>query len=350
MAVDDHGLEALKKSAEEVIPGDSSDYYHKVGLFDRETGSAPAISPSGAIETAELIRLIGGNFESGALLGHIWRQAAVGTGAVTSVNGEAVLSTGATANSSVQIQSFRRARFVTATFNKAHCAFSFPSFDNPDVVRRFGFYDPVLTVANNGDGVFFQNDGGVFSMQRRRNGVIEDNVPSGGFNGGNPLVADGNIHVYEFTYNAGRIDLLQDRKLLHRMLSISSVAYETIHLPLGSECINQNGNTTENTLLTRGFSTSRIGNASAVPEPFSITAAGSATIKNSPARVRNIIVTNAGSGAATISVYDSPTAGTNLIFSMTTSTLLDFPFNFETSNGLSYTATGNNFEIVVVFD
>ncbi len=30
MAVDDHGLEALKKAAEEVTPGDKSDYYFKV--------------------------------------------------------------------------------------------------------------------------------------------------------------------------------------------------------------------------------------------------------------------------------------------------------------------------------
>ena len=31
MAVDDHGLEVLKKSGEEVTPGDKSDYYIKVG-------------------------------------------------------------------------------------------------------------------------------------------------------------------------------------------------------------------------------------------------------------------------------------------------------------------------------
>lgn len=32
MAVDDHGLEVLKKSGEEVTPGDKSDYYIKTGL------------------------------------------------------------------------------------------------------------------------------------------------------------------------------------------------------------------------------------------------------------------------------------------------------------------------------
>ena len=32
MAVNDHGLEVLKKAGEEVTPGDKSDYYIKVGL------------------------------------------------------------------------------------------------------------------------------------------------------------------------------------------------------------------------------------------------------------------------------------------------------------------------------
>lgn len=33
MAVDDHGLEVLKKSGEQAVPGNKSDYYIKVGLF-----------------------------------------------------------------------------------------------------------------------------------------------------------------------------------------------------------------------------------------------------------------------------------------------------------------------------
>lgn len=44
MAVDDHGLEVLKKAGEEVTPGDKSDYYIKTGiLLDGEpvSGSNP---------------------------------------------------------------------------------------------------------------------------------------------------------------------------------------------------------------------------------------------------------------------------------------------------------------------
>lgn len=42
MAVDDHGIETLKKSAEEMNPGDKSDYYHKVGLVSEGVEVSPS--------------------------------------------------------------------------------------------------------------------------------------------------------------------------------------------------------------------------------------------------------------------------------------------------------------------
>ncbi len=48
MAVDDHGLEVLKKAGEQVVPGSPADYYIKVGVLGTVTvvGTA-APSPSG---------------------------------------------------------------------------------------------------------------------------------------------------------------------------------------------------------------------------------------------------------------------------------------------------------------
>lgn len=39
MAVDDHGLEALKKSANQITPGDKSDYYLATKVIDSISGS-----------------------------------------------------------------------------------------------------------------------------------------------------------------------------------------------------------------------------------------------------------------------------------------------------------------------
>jgi hypothetical protein len=38
MAVDDHGIEALRKAAEEVTPGDKSDYYIKIAAVNNSIG------------------------------------------------------------------------------------------------------------------------------------------------------------------------------------------------------------------------------------------------------------------------------------------------------------------------
>jgi len=325
-------------------------------ITDAQTGATTVISPSGTQETGELIRLIGGNFESGVLLDHIWTTALTGTGSAASVTGEAVLATGATANSSAMVQTVRRARFVTATFNKTHLAMQMPGFNNADVIRKFGFYDPV-TMIGSGDGVFLENDSGAIRLVRLRAGVEEQVVLEAAFNGndvpgtdGVKFVRDGDVHIYEMVYNAGSVRLFQDLRLVHTMSYLTSVGYETTHLPIAMELVNINGNTVNNELKSRGFSCSRIGSEAAVPEPFNIIIAGSDTIKNSPARLRSVIVTNPGSGAATIEFFDSPTPGLNRIFGLSTSAKLVVPLNFETSNGLSFTATGNNFEILIIFD
>jgi len=44
MAVDDHGLETLKKAAEQVTPGDKSDLYHKVGIVFDDSGTITPVS------------------------------------------------------------------------------------------------------------------------------------------------------------------------------------------------------------------------------------------------------------------------------------------------------------------
>ena len=146
MAVDDHGLEAMRKASEESKPGDKSDYYFKVREFDPETNTFGAISPSGTLETGELIRLTGGNFESGALLDNLWSTGVVGSGVVNVVTGELVLSTNTTADSEARVQAVNRARFITGTFNKAHMAISMPSPGNTDVIRRWGMFDPVNNI------------------------------------------------------------------------------------------------------------------------------------------------------------------------------------------------------------
>lgn len=345
MAVDDEGVETLKKSAEEVVPGSKADYYHKVGLFDRETNSAPAISPSGAIETAELIRLIGGNFEGALLPAVTWLTSEVNGGTVCVDDGELLLATNTTADGEGVVQSVNRAEFITATFNKAHLAFGFGDFTATDVICEFGMYDPVSNILS-GDGVFYRNDSGTITLVRRRGGVEVEEVDEADFNGSNTFVKNNEIHVYELTYNAGRIDFLQDRKIIHRMTSLDAVAFNTTHLTLGALIQNINGNTAANTLRTRGFACSRIGTSTAQPDSITLSTPQSILLKNSPGELKSIVITDSGAGVAELQLFDDVAeVGTPIYTINLTEGLISLPFNRRLNFGLFAVVTGNNFEV-----
>lgn len=321
--------------------------------FDNELNSFAAIAPSGTLETGEIIRLIGGNFEGAVLPTVIWTTQSINGGTVTIVNGEMLLQTNTTADGEARVQTVNRAEFVTATFNKGHLAFGFGNFSAANVICEFGMFDPINQIIS-GDGVFFRNVSGEIKIVRRTGGV-DIVVDFGDFNGvtetnnpDNVFIKDNNIHVYEIVYNAGRIDFLQDRRLIHRMTSLASVAYETVHLTLGATIKNINGNTANNTLRSRGFSCSRIGSSSAQPDSITLNSNTTELLKNSPGQLESVIITDSGVGGASLELFDAldgtgtPFATVNL-----TDNLVDLMFNRRLNTGLFIDASGNGFEVVV---
>ena len=135
------------------------------------------------------------------------------------------------------------------------------------------------------------------------------------------------------------------------MTFLDAVGYETVHLALAAEIININGITTANQLKSRGFSCSRVGTESARPDKFLVTGSGSDTVKNSPGTFRRLIITDTGVGGATITFFDATSPGTNEIISVDlTETLIVLEMGFDFNFGLSFTATGASFELLVVFD
>lgn len=355
MAVDDHGIEAIRKSAEEVSTGDKSDYWIKTGIFDNQSGSVVAIAPSGTFEVGELIRLIGGNFESGALPGVTWDTNEVNGGTVTAVTGELVLATNTTANGAAEVQSVNRAEFTTATFNKAHLAFGLDDFAATDFIAEWGMFDPItpITPSTSGDGVLFRVEDGAVSLVRRKAGVDDEVVAEADFNGnttesGEMFIKDENIHVYEMVYNAGRIDFYQDRRLLHRMISVDAVAYETVHLTLGARAENLNGNTTNNILRTRGFACSRIGTQSAVPDSITLSDPGTTLLKNSPGQLVSVIINETGAGGATLDLYDDVAAvGTPVVSLDLTNSQTGLEYIRRLNTGLFADVSGLGFEVVI---
>lgn len=313
--------------------------------YDLQTGAEWAIAPTGTLEVGELIRLIGGNFDRGPLPPVQWQTGITGTGTVAQIDGELILSTGVTPDSTANIQSINRSEFVTATFNKAHLAFEMEDFLAPDVIREFGLFEPVTPLIL-GDGVFFRNNSGSIQTVRRRGGVDVEIVDEVDFNGGNDFIKDNSIHVYEIVYNAGSALFFQDRKLITIIGSPESVAYDHVHLYLGASIQNINGNTTDNTLKTRGFSCSRIGSNAAQPDSITVRAPGSGLLKSSPGVLESILITEVGTGGAQLAVYDNNAAVGIPVFivDLTINSLFDLNFRRRMNNGIFYVVSGNGFE------
>jgi hypothetical protein len=322
-------------------------------LIDEETNSALLIAPNGALNTSELFRLVGDNFINNLpLLSHIWSETIVGSGTITTPDGELNLTTNATSNSSVRLETVRRARFITATFNIAHLAISTPSYTNTNVIRRWGCYDP-QSVAGGTDGVYWENNGGSYSVVRVKNGVIAESVPEASFSevASNTLVKNNNIAIYEILYNAGTIFFFQNRKLMHRMSSLASAAYGTPHLKVGLECTNINGNTTSNSLVSRGASINRIGASTAIPQSFHIAASGTYTIKNTPGRLHRVILGDKGVGASTMTIYNNTAASGTVIAQIdSTDVQGDMEIQAEFDIGLVITVGGASVSLTVIYD
>lgn len=345
----DENGEICKRTCDDNLHDKLDNEGGRTRLYDLQLNAEHAIAPTGAFETAELIRLIGGNFEAGTLPSVTWNTNLVGSGTITTTDGELILATGVTANSEAEVDTTNRAEFTTATFNKAHLAFGNDDFSAVDVIREWGMFDPVDPIIS-GDGVFFRNTAGAITLVRRKSGVDVESVTEASFNNtlGNTFVKDNNIHIYEIVYNAGNINFLQDRKILHTMVSISSAAYETVHLKLGARVENINGNTVNNILRTRGFSCSRIGSVGAEPDSITLNAPGTVLLKNSPGQLVSVIITDSGAGGAVLDLYDDVAAvGTPIVSLDLTSDLISLPFDRRLNNGLFADVLGNAFEVVI---
>jgi hypothetical protein len=358
VATDDHGLETIRKAGAEFKPGDKSNYYLQAGLVDKNTGARAFITPSGTINTAEIIRLVGGNFGTGGtLLGHDWVVATTGSAGFTIAEGELVLNTGTTANSSIAINSFRRAPFSAATFNLSHLAFALGAFDNPDLITRFGVYDPA-SGAGNENGLFFEflnGDGAEnaeLNLVRIKNGTEEERITEAQFDGNTTPPKNNQINIWEHEYNAGAALWLVGTNLIHRSASLMDAAFGTPDLAVGMELININGNTTDNMLTTRAASISRIGVNNAIPRYFHITAAGTFVIKNSSGKLDKIVINDKGVGAAGITIYNNTAAAGTDIIGVLDSTDVQGPQPYGTNFdiGLTLEVTGGNTDITVVYE
>jgi hypothetical protein len=309
-------------------------YFNQIQLADAYNDVA-IFSPTGDQRVIELTRLAGGYVAGNTVNPIINTVTSVGTGAATQANGTIVLSTGATANSSVQLKTATLARFVGELANQYFGFIQLGDTGTTNNTRRWGAF-------NGTDGFYFKISGNVVSVNSMAGGV-ETSVPSTSWNGNTAVPTLTNVNTYSIIYMETVVYYFINEVLSHTFSFPTTVPANTMHQPVWTDNINANGSTTNVTLTNRGNSIYRLGQFPTQPFNYLVTTAQTTTLKSGPGVLHNIIVgTVPTSGTQTLTFYDSTTGSGNVLLTLTSGS--DYAVTLDCdiiyNNGLTIVSTG----------
>jgi len=303
------------------------------------------VAPLNSLTTNSTVRLVGTSFDGLVKDTNFWLETGT-TGSVTQAGGEIVLATTTTANFVAKYFSKRSARFVVSRPLKFFGFYALATDPQANNVRRWGAYDTL-------NGFFFEQNGTAFRLMTRKGvvgTVVDTPISSGSFNGNygttwQPL-ADEKYYRYEIEYGAFGVSWYVDGKLLHE-LGIGHWT-NTLTLPITMENNNSGGNATNNLLDCIG--TSILGQGELLTSPTSYYHASGQTagvnLKVGAGNLHSIIFGSAANNAV-VTLVDSTTAGTPILWQYQATGALDVPIDVQFNGMPFYTglrlivATGN---------
>ncbi len=309
---------------------------HITGHVDRHV----TVSPTSSLNTHSNVRLVGTNFDGATKDTNFWTETVTGSGAATQ-SGEIELASGATANSTAQYNSVRRARFVVGSALRFESAVNFKSALDDDNIRRIGAYD-------DDEGYFFELDGSVFSIGTRKAGS-DTLVSSTDFNGDLGLTFTPTADTYykltiEWT-PLGAFWYINDN-LLHKIKA--GHLTNLLTLPIRFENLNDNDNTTENVFDCIATTILREGSLETNPT-YKYIAGASTTVLKQGAGDLHTVVNNDNSGSCII--YDNTAGSGTIIASIDLAKVLGtLDFQAPFSNGLTIVTTGASAKITVTYE
>lgn len=277
----------------------------KVGVYEIEGafGSKVTVSPMSALKVAQSTRLVGATFQGDTTDSNFWTTSATGTGLSSQTGGQLTLATGATASSTIRVNTNRRARYVAANTNYFRGQITAPT-QTAACIRRWGAFDTA-------DGYYYQYDGTNLDLMARKSSV-DSTVANGTFNGiyGTNYNIDTSCNIYEIYWTNKKAYYFVNDELLHTLSAPTTPAVSTLTLPVGLECNNGTGNTANNTLVVRVASISRLGQLTTQPTSYyrNTTTTG-IVLKWGAGNLHRIIVGTAATSGAVVTLYDGTSTG-----------------------------------------
>lgn len=309
--------------------------FEDVGL-----GFKVLISPMGELRVSEHVKLVGEKFEGTTVDANFWASTVVGTGSVAQANSEATLSTGATANSSILLNSVRSARYVGSYPNYYRGVIECPAITGA-CTRRWGAFDAT-------DGFFFSYDGTTLSVVTRKGGA-DTTVASGSFNGaeGSTFAIDVNSHTYEIDWTNSSVWFMVDNKFIHKYSGNTDPAANNQSLKVGAQILNTGGNTNNNTLKIRTHTINRVGPLESEKIYKNLTGAATTVLKYGAGRLKRI---NNNAGLGTAVVYDNTAGSGTTIATITFSNNLNYDFDCPFFTGLTIVTTGTSQNSTIIYE
>ena len=324
-------LKALMDDGTLVDIGASTGGSLKASIEDGQTAKRVGVDALSQLKVVKSVNLVGTSFSGTTKDPNFWTEVVTGSG-VVSQDGEVILTTGITADSTAQYNSVRRARKVPGTVNQFRTVYRLQTPATGDCIRRIGAYD-------NLNGAFFQIDGNTVGVGARKAGV--DSIITSDFNGNygttyptpvqtaKRLVID--LTEYSFSFFINDI-------LLHTIVASGASLCSTLDLPVRMEIINYGGNTIDNGFEVRFAGIQRLGEIETAGASKYLGANGTYVLKYGAGILQKITVTD---NAGTIVAYDNTAASGTVLASidaLKTNGTLDLGASFY--NGLTIVVAG----------
>jgi len=293
------------------------------GLFQTTIGKITGrmgrvrVGPMGELKTQGAIRLAGAVFIGTTLDTSFWSIGTpVGTGAASQTGGELTLTTGATADSSILVNSVRLGRYIAASpcFFRANLNVPAVSTTKGTNTRRWGAFD-----AN--DGYFFELTQAKSATSTvlgvvSRKATSDTKVSTGSFNGdwGATHSLDTGCHTYEIWWSNQNAYFFIDDILLHVITPSATPAVATPSLKIGFQTLNAGTEDAANTLVVRSGTLNRLGPLISQPTSYYQTGTVAAQVlKRGAGNLHGIAISNVANTAA-ITLWDGVAAATTTIY------------------------------------
>jgi hypothetical protein len=314
-------------------------------------------TPMGEMRVVSPTRLVGAQFDGTTIDPNFWTVTTLNSATATQGSATIVLTSGTNATAAVQVNSVRRARYVSGTSMRYRSVIQLDDTGTASNMRKWGVvYGATMPTFT--DGAYFHMNGTQFQVVTMRDSTPTA-VSTGSFNGvlGATYTPTTDAITYEIYWTNSKVWFVVGGDVLHTVSAAATTWASSMNHFIYMSNVNA-GNTTSVVLRSRVASIARLGDLLTQPASFFQSGTVAAKVlKYGPGNLHSLILSSAVNGSV-VTLWDNTAASGSQIF-VATLTLgaqannlpmaLDFkglPF----FNGLTLTIATQNSNATVIYE